>query len=162
MGRNTQLEKPDYLAKWESKQQWYVDNGFAEQLIISRDRKGAIDSSEIDMLIKEKILGLDLSEMKKSWDEIIELSDDAVIIEFAKKAIEKDLALPVWGYEITLDDEVVGELEFAWLDTKVAIYTENGLSEENAEQLESEGWHTLDFSTFKVKKLVNVISAMIG
>ncbi|MEZ8095513.1 AAA family ATPase [Photobacterium swingsii] len=155
------LEKPDYLAKWESKQQWYVDNGFAEQLIISRDRKGAIDSSEIDMLIKEKILGLDLSEMKKSWDEIIELSDDAVIIEFAKKAIEKDLALPVWGYEITLDDEVVGELEFAWLDTKVAIYTENGLSEENAEQLESEGWHTLDFSTFKVKKLVNVISAMI-
>jgi len=156
------LENPEYLDKWESKKQRYVDNGFADQLIISRDRKGAIDSSEIDALIKEKILGLDLTEMKKSWDEIIELSDDPIVIEFARKALEKDLSLPIWGYEIAVNDAVVGELEFAWLDTKVAILSEGELSDENTELLENDGWNLFDFNTFPIKKLINVISAMIG
>lgn len=155
------LEKPEYLTKWENKEQWYHDNGFADELIISRDRKGAIDSSEIDALIKEKILGLDLTEMKKTWDEIKGLSEDPIIIGFASKAQIKDLPLPVWGYEVTANDAVVCELEFAWLDSKVAIYSEGELSEENVDLLENEGWNLFDFNTFPVKKLINIISAMI-
>jgi hypothetical protein len=34
-------------------------------------------------------------------------------------------------------DAVVGELEFAWLETKVAIFSGGKLSEENIEILES-------------------------
>jgi exodeoxyribonuclease V alpha subunit len=156
------LEKPEYLAKWENKKQWYKDNGFADQLIVSLDRKGAIDSSEIDALIKEKILGLDLSEMKKSWDEIIELSDVPIVIEFARKSLEKDLPLPIWGYEVTSDESIVGELEFVWLDCKVGIYIDGELSGDNIELLEAEGWNLFDFNIFPSIKLVKVILAMIG
>tara|TARA_R110001583_G_scaffold195331_1_gene371813 strand:- start:21056 stop:24358 length:3303 start_codon:yes stop_codon:yes gene_type:complete len=155
------LEKPEYLAKWKNKEQWYHDNGFADELIVSKDINGAIDSSEIDALIKEKILGLDLSEMKKSWDEIIQVSDNPDVIEFARLSLEKDLVLPIWCYEVTKNDAIVGELEFAWLDNKVAIYIDDELSQANIELLEADGWNLFDFHTFPLPKLVKVVLAMV-
>jgi exodeoxyribonuclease V alpha subunit len=155
------LEKPEYMAKWKSKEQWYEDNGFAEQLIVSRDRKGAIDSSEIDALIKAKILGLDLSEIKKSWSEIKDLSEDPIVVEFAEKARIKDLPLPIWGYEVSANDAVVGELEFAWLNCKIAIYSKGNLSAEDVDLLEDKGWNLFDFNTLPVKKLINIVFAML-
>jgi hypothetical protein len=155
------LEKPEYLAKWKNKEQWYHDNGFSDELIVSKDRNGAIDSAEIDVLIKEKILGLDLSEMKKSWDEIIKLSDNPDVIEFARLSLEKDLVLPTWGYEVIKNDAIVGELEFAWLEDKVAIYLEDELSQGNIELLDADGWNLFDFHTFTLPKLVKVVLAMV-
>jgi hypothetical protein len=113
-------------------------------------------------LIKEKILGLDLSEMKKSWDEIIQVSDTPDVIEFARLSLEKDLVLPTWCYEVIKNDAIVGELEFAWLDSKVAIYIEDDLSQNNIELLEADGWNLFDFHTFPLPKLVKVVLAMVS
>ena len=155
------LEKSEYLDKWLKKEQWYKDNGYYDQLIISRDVNGAIDSEQIDKLIKEKILGLNLDEIKKSWDEIIELSQGKPILEFAKLAKNKDLSLPIWGYEFLVDKAVEGEIELAWPDEKLGVYCLEDTPEETSNLMINDGWTLFEINELPVLKLVNVASALL-
>lgn len=156
------LEKPEYLAKWETKKKWYFDNDFGENLIISKDRAGAIDSSEIENIIKEKILGIDVSEQRKSWDEILELCDDETTKNFAKEALRMGLLTSVWGFEFQIDDEVVGEFEFAWPDKKVAVLIADNLDDELIQKIEDQDWNLFEFDQLPIKKLVKVLQAMLA
>lgn len=155
------LEKTAYLEKWLNKEQWYKDNGFFDQLIISRDVKGAIDSEEIDRLIKEKILGLNLDDIKKSWDEIIELSQGKPILKFAELAKTKDLPLPIWGYEFLVDQAVEGEIELAWPDYKLGVYCMDDTTEKTSNLMSNDGWTLFEVDELPVLKLVNVACALL-
>lgn len=53
------LNDPTYREEWERKKKWYESNGYADRLIVSRDKPdGGIDSQEIEDIAKRKILGL--------------------------------------------------------------------------------------------------------
>ncbi|MCF7453016.1 AAA family ATPase [Vibrio sp. A1-1] len=155
------LDDPDYMAKWQRKERWYQENGYSDQLIVSRDVNGSIDSSEIDKLIKERIFGLVLSEITKSWDEISELTELDCIQNFVQEARSKGLQSPVWGYEIVIGDQVQGEVEFAWPESKVAITTDDDL-EESLDLLEENDWSLFSIDQFSPKKLIKVLSALIS
>jgi hypothetical protein len=52
------LNDPVYKEEWEKKKKWYEDNGYAERLIISKDKPdGGINSKEIEEIAKKEILG---------------------------------------------------------------------------------------------------------
>ncbi|RLC07799.1 MAG: hypothetical protein DRH43_11170, partial [Deltaproteobacteria bacterium] len=51
------LNVPSYREAWESKQQWYEENGFADRLITSQDGPdGSIDAAAIEQTARERIL----------------------------------------------------------------------------------------------------------
>lgn len=59
------LEDKNYNNKWQEKKKWYIDNGVTStedksnslyQLITTCDKKGVIDSTEIDSIIKEYLI----------------------------------------------------------------------------------------------------------
>jgi exodeoxyribonuclease V alpha subunit len=53
------MEVPSYRESWERKKNWYQENGFADQLIVSQDGPhGEIDAREIERLARDRILGL--------------------------------------------------------------------------------------------------------
>jgi len=50
------LSLESYRRSWERKIQWYKENGYMKQLIISQDGPdGSIDSKTIDRIIEEKL-----------------------------------------------------------------------------------------------------------
>ena len=54
------LSVPSYLAKWERKQVWYVNNGYMDRVITSEDGlDGSISSPEIERIARKHILGED-------------------------------------------------------------------------------------------------------
>lgn len=51
------LNMPTHREKWEHKRQWYEGNGYADQLLISRDEPdGSIDPETIERPVREQIL----------------------------------------------------------------------------------------------------------
>ncbi len=155
------LDDESYAQKWNKKEQWYKDYGFHQQLIVSKDEKGNLDSQEIERIINRRIFGIDEMEQRKSWDEIAELASSDLINDFVVAAKQKGLALPVWGYEIVIKDEIRGCVEFAWPEKKVVITTDNDESE-SIELLEQTDWVLFSIDQFPAKKLVNVINALIS
>ena len=155
------LDDENYAQKWNKKEQWYKDYGFHQQLIVSKDEQGNLDSQEIERIINRRIFGIDEMEQRKSWDEIAELASSDLINNFVVAAKQKGLALPVWGYEIVIKDEIRGCVEFAWPEKKVVITTDNDESE-SIELLEQTDWVLFSIDQFPAKKLVNVINALIS
>ncbi len=52
------LSVPSYREQWERKREWYEKNGYRNQLIISEDGPdGSIDSTTIEQLARERIIG---------------------------------------------------------------------------------------------------------
>jgi hypothetical protein len=52
------LSVPSYRESWERKEEWYKANGFEKRLITSKDGPdGRIDASEIERIVRERILG---------------------------------------------------------------------------------------------------------
>jgi exodeoxyribonuclease V alpha subunit len=52
------LDQSTYNSRWERKRAWYEANGFADELIISKDGAGgSIDEQEIERIARERILG---------------------------------------------------------------------------------------------------------
>lgn len=155
------LEKPQYLAKWQIKQQWYIDNGFAEQLIVSKDRLGAIDSAEIEQLIKEKILGMTTTDDTTDWAKIIELTDDDLVSDFALMAQGEQLSNPVWGYEVVINDVVKGQVELAWPDKKIFVVIDDDC-ETATDWLEAQDWNFFDMRSGPIKRLIKTVKAILG
>jgi hypothetical protein len=51
------LSVPSYREKWDSKRQWYEDNGYLDRIITSEDgADGSIDAAEIERTARKKIL----------------------------------------------------------------------------------------------------------
>ena len=130
-------------------------------VLIYKDEQGNLDSQEIERIINRRIFGIDEMEQRKSWDEIAELASSDLINNFVVAAKQKGLALPVWGYEIVIKDEIRGCVEFAWPEKKVVITTDNDESE-SIELLEQTDWVLFSIDQFPAKKLVNVINALIS
>ena len=120
-----------------------------------------LDSQEIERIINRRIFCIDEIEQRKSWDEIAELASSELINDFVAAAKQKSLSLPIWGYEIVVEDEIRGSVEFAWPEKKVVITTDNDESE-SIELLEQTDWVLFSIDQFPAKKLVNVINALIS
>jgi exodeoxyribonuclease V alpha subunit len=51
------LSVPSYREAWERKKQWYLDNGYMNQVVTSEDAvDGGIDAAEIERIARKKIL----------------------------------------------------------------------------------------------------------
>jgi hypothetical protein len=51
------LSVPSYREAWDRKKQWYLDNGYMNQVVTSEDAvDGGIDAAEIERIARKKIL----------------------------------------------------------------------------------------------------------
>ena len=155
------LDDQGYAKKWSQKEQWYKDHSFHQQLIVSKDEKGNLDSQEIERIINRRIFGIDEIEQRRSWNEIAELASSELIKDFVVAAKQKGLTLPVWGYEIVIEDEIRGSVEFAWPDKKIAV-TSASDDLASAELLEKNDWTLFCIDQLAANTLVNVIKAFVS
>jgi hypothetical protein len=152
---------PEYKEKWQKKQKWYEDNGFTEQLITTKDDGGNLDSKLIEKAINQKIFGIDEEEQRKTWDEIESLIDCEYTLDFIKHARNSSIELPVWGFDVLSNEEIIGDVEFAWPEYKVALYIDEA-QEVSAEYLEGDDWTVFGVTDLPAKKLVKVLNAYVS
>ena len=80
------------------------------------------------------------------WDGVLEELFDDSAKEMAKKLKEVNALIPdEIGYEFVDNDEVIAEIEMAWLDSKIAYLTEDQMEYE--EILSEKGWTIINNDT---------------